>query len=406
MPYGSGVGFLSWLLRGEALTPALDGLAVQGEQFDVTAADVPAGFFGMTSYPSTPALAGRIDRASAMQVPAVKRARDLIAGTLATLPLQLFGPGNVAVVPDWAQSVAQLSTQPERHTPRSVTLARTFEDLLFEGVAWWLITDYGWHTYPTEAVRLDPRTVSMSTEGRLYITRDGNTGQAVQWVEDRDIIRFDSPNDPLLVAGARAIRTCLRLDEAASNMSDGTPPVDYFTPADDIDMPDDDVRAILNGWQEARRKRATGYVPAALKYNISGWSPEQLQLADARQHAVLEIAREAGISPEYLGVSTTSRTYANAQDERRHLIDFTLAGYMRAFEERLSMPDVTPRGYSVRFNLSDFMRSDDQTRMTVAAAGKAANILTEPEARTYFDDTLPAAIEAAPATEDTAHADV
>ncbi len=189
---------------------------------------------------------------------------------------------------------------------------------------------------------------------------------------DSELIHFESPNEPLLVAGARAIRTALMLDDAARRYSEGAPPLDYFTPSDGVDPEDDNVVVeILDAWQTARQTRSTGYVPASLTYNTAGWNPEQLQMADARQHAVLEIARAAGVDAEDLGVSTTSRTYFNAFDRKQARIQDTLRGYMVAVEERLSMGDVTPRGYTAKTNLSDFLRSDDLTRFQSYQTGLA-----------------------------------
>jgi phage portal protein BeeE len=343
--------------------------------FSIDADSIDPAVFGLPTYSSPVAHAARIDRRSAMQVPAVVKSRNLIVSTLGTLPVDLYGP-------DHRRSTSALLEQPERGIPRSVTLARTFEDLLFEGVAWWYITEYGWHTFPTKVRRLNPRSVSVSQEGRVYTTRGGATGHAVEWLEDADLIRFDSPNDALLVTGARAIRTALTLDAAAQRYADGAPPLDYFTPAQDADPADDtEIVEILTAWQTARQSRATGYVPAALQYNVAGWSPEQLQMADARQHAVLEIARVAGVDPEDLGVPTTSRTYFNAQDRKQARIQDTLRAYMVAFEERISMPDVTPRGYTARFNLTDILRSDDLTRFQSYEVGLRVGALTEPEIR-------------------------
>ncbi|HEY0699606.1 MAG TPA: phage portal protein [Micromonospora sp.] len=347
--------------------------------FAVDADSIDPAVFGLSSYAAPTSPAPRIDRRAAIQVPAVKRSRDLIAGTLGSLPLDLYGPGQVEVA-------SALFEQPEANVARSVTLTRLFEDLLFEpgpdgrsGVAWWKVEALGWHGFPVKVRRLDPRHVNVDQHSRkVYV--DG------QHVPDEKLIRFDSPNDALLVAGARAIRTCLGLDSAASEGADGVPPVDYFTPADDADPADDDeIREILKEWQDARRARRTGYVPAALKYNVGGWNPEQLQLAEQRQHAVLEIARTAGVDPEDLGVSTTSRTYQNGETRRRDLLDFTLGGYRQAVQDRLSMPDVSPRGYYARINLDAFLRSDTKTRYEAYEIGLRTGAITEPEIRQLED---------------------
>jgi len=277
---------------------------------------------------------------------------------------------------DGAYGAWSLFDQPERNVPRSVTMTRLFEDLFFEQVAWWDVTEFGFHTYPAYVQRLDPRRVTVDN-GRVYV--DGRERRDAA----RSLIRFDSPNDGILIAGARAIRTCLLLDQAAANMADGVPPADYFTPGEGFDPATTDAEIVdmLNAWQAARRARSTGYVPAALDYHTGGWSPEQLQLADARQHAVLEIARVAGVDPEELGVSTTSRTYSSDWSRRKSFLDFTLGAYLNAVTDRLVMPDVTPRGYVPEIDLDGFLRSDPLARYTAYKAGVEAGALTYPEVR-------------------------
>lgn len=309
----------------------------------------------------------RIDRAQAISVPAVKRVRDLICGTLGALPLQVKDPRRNTVP-------SPLLDQPEFDIARSVTMARTVEDMLFEGRSWWRITQSDYRGYPTSVVRLEPRSVSIIRN--LVVYDSGVTGrtQGSRWeyLQDSEVIRIDSPNEPLLVAGARAIRACLLLDRAVSRYASNPMPLGYFAPADGAVDPDpDEVQDILDAWAEANQTRAWGYVGAALKAQTLQWNPEQLQLAAARDHAALEIARLAGVDPEDLGINTTSRTYQNAEMRRLDLIDFTLKAYVSAIEDRLSMNDVLPGGFRARYDYDGFLRSDTQTRMAVYGAGRA-----------------------------------
>jgi hypothetical protein len=226
-------------------------------------------------------------------------------------------------------------------------------------------------------------------QARTYKTKMGHSGTATRYEEDFDLIRFDSPNDALLVAGARAIRTHIALDKAVNVYSNGGQPLDYFSPADGIDPDQEDLDAALDAWEAARKQHATGYVPASLAYNTAGWNPEQLQLAAARDHASKELATLMGIQAERVNVSTTSRTYANMAQDQQAFITGTLNPYAVAIAERLSMGDVTPRGLVASWRWSEFLRTDDQTRMSIAVQGKTAEVWTTEEARTYFDPALP-----------------
>jgi len=318
----------------------------------------------------------RVNRKEALSVPAVMRARNLIAGTLGTLPLHLHDVRH-------NQVPNGLLDQPEPDVPRSVTMTMTFEDLLFEGIAWWRVTRFAWTDYPADVERVHPSRVGVRPDGSVWI--DG------QRVPDTELIRFDSPNPALLVSAARAIRTCLRLDASASRYAAEPMPTGVFTPTEGADPASDaQIKAVLNDWKAARNASGTAYVPAALKYQPLQWSPADLQLADARNHAVLEIARATGVDPEDLGVSTTSRTYANAETRRLDLLDFTLGAYVNAVQDRLSMNDVTPRGYYARFKFDGFLRSDTLTRYTAYEKGLAVGALTQPEIR-VLEDRPPAA---------------
>lgn len=317
-------------------------------------------------------LAPRITRAEALSVPAVLRARNLIAGSLGALPLHLHAPDR-STVP------SSLLDQPENGVPRSVTMAMTYEDLLFEGIAWWRITKFAWTNYPERVVRLEPGHVHVQPDGRVYV--DG------VWVPDEELIRFDSPNPALLVVGARAIRTCLKLDATAATYADNPMPLDVFTPAEGADpATDSDVQTMLDAWQAARKARASAYVPAAVKREQSmPMTAEQIQLAESRQHAVLEIARLTGVDPEELGVSTTSRSYSNLETDQQKFRAQTLNQYSTAVEERLSMGDVTPRGYYALTAWDAFLRTDTQSRYAAYEVGLRVGAIGEDEVRQLED---------------------
>ncbi|GAB3817449.1 phage portal protein [Kribbella italica] len=312
---------------------------------------------------------GKISRVDALAVPAIKRARDLICGEIGQFPLLLIGPDGKPT--DWA-----LLNQPESGVARSVTMTRTIEDMLLSERAWWKVTHLGWHNRPIEVVRLDAETVTVQPR---YVTYP--EGSALVWPDVPGLVRIDSPNGGLLTAST-AIRTYIALSLLAMQALDGAPPMDWFTPAEGADpADDDDIQDVLDNWQAARRLRRTGYVPTALKYNRDGFNPEQLQMAEAREFAITEIARLTGIDAEELSVSTTSRTYFNSQDRRRQRIESVLGPFMTAVEGRLSMEDVTPRGFKVAFDTSSYLRLDDLAAAQSDEILIRSNVLTPDEGR-------------------------
>jgi hypothetical protein len=333
-------------------------------------------------------IAPRIPRREALQVPAVLRSRNLIAGTLARLPIHLRNKEREIQTP------APFLDQIDPDIPNVVTFAETYEDLLFEGISWWKILAFDWRGYPVQAAHIHPDRVFVS--GMVLPTVNGNGAMAPTsskvyidglQVPDDQVIRFDSPNPALLVHAARAIRTCLTLDSTAARYASDPLPLGYFTPRDGSRPREDEdlIETLLTKWEIARNRRVWGYIGGAWEAKTLQFNAEQIQLSEQRQHAVLEIARAAGIDPEDLGVSTTSRTYQNSEQRRQDLIDFTFAPYVAAIEQRLSMGDVTPRGYEVKVNFDGFLRSDTKSRMEAYKIGVEVGAYTQDEIRELED---------------------
>ena len=325
-------------------------------------------------------LAWGVRRSEALKVPAVLRGRNLICGTLSTLPIHIRDSQKRDAAP------TSLLDQIDPDVPNVVTFASTFEDLLFDGVAWWRVLEVNARGFPSSAEwisgdRVHVGGASMPGERNGTVFVDGRP------VPDNSVIRFDSPNPPVLKEAARAIRTCLMLDQTAAMYADEPMPLGYFSPRDPAqgDADDEVIQAKLDAMGRGAADPGMGVCGGGLDGRKMQFDAEQIQLADQRQHAVLEIARAMGIDPERLGVSTTSRTYKNIEQERQDFIDFTLSHYMVAVEQRLSMRDVLPRGYRAKYNLDGFLRSDTLTRMQAYQIGAPLGVYTEDEMRDLED---------------------
>ncbi len=325
----------------------------------------------------------RAGRDEALSVSSVLRARNLICSP-ATLPL---------VQKDRAFNVARspFLEQIDPDVANVVTLAQTLEDLLFEGISWWQIIQFGADGYPLYAQHKDVGSVSLQppTNGWVSPLPAGHDPRdAVVYVDGSPVpatsmIRFDSPNPGLLRSGGRVIQRALLLDTTSALYANNPRPLDYFTPNEDADpITDDDVVALLKEWELPRRHRTPAYVPAALSYNqVENVTPVDLQLAEQLRAATVAIANATGLDAEDLNVSTTSRTYQNGVDRRQDRINDTFSPYLAALTQRLSMGDVTKRGYTVAFDLDEYLRADPLTRARVYQLAGVTGWLTDDEAR-------------------------
>lgn len=310
----------------------------------------------------------RITRLEALSVPAMIRGRNLIC-SVATLPLLQYNRGGVAVR-------NPLLDQLDPDVPNVVTLSQTIEDLLFESISWWLITAQTPAGYPLAVRHIDVHQVRINHPGR-FIDDPLPSGYdphrvPVVYIDGVEVpatrvIRFDSPNPPVLKHGARALRRAVLIERLAETFAESPRPLDYFTPADGADdVLDTEVEKILSQWRAARRKRGTAWVPRSMKYNsVDSPSPQDLQLVQLQQRAGLDIANMLGVDPEDLGISTTSRTYANNVDRKQDRVNDVLSPYMLAISQRLTMGDITPGGNRVAFDIDDYLKANPKDRWTV-----------------------------------------
>jgi hypothetical protein len=202
-------------------------------------------------------------------------------------------------------------------------------------------------------------------------------------VDGRDMIRFDSPNPPLLVAARRAIRRAALLEMVSEMYSRNPRPLDYFSPGEGADPADDDeIAEILAKWAAARADGSTAYVPHSLEYHsVDVPSPADMQLIGQQARAALDLANAMGIDPEDLGINVTSRTYQNVTDRRIDRINDVTGPYMTAITDRLNMPDVTRRGYTVDYDLTRYLRADPTTAATVSSTLSTLRAITTDEIR-------------------------
>jgi HK97 family phage portal protein len=300
-----------------------------------------------------------VSRHDAMTVPAVARARNLVAGTIASMPLDMFVQDAVT---QELQQVAPFPwvRQPQADTPRSTTLAYTVDSLWFYGRAYWMVTEvYQEDGRPRSFRWVDPLDITFDTDletgliTRYYFRLTPTPRSGVG-----SLIVFTSIDEGLLVRAGQTIRTCIELEKAALEFA-RSPAPSVTLKNTGVDLPADQVQTLLDRWRESRRSTggAVAYLSAALEMETVGFSPKDLAMVEAREFQVAEIARATGLPGVLLGAAMPGMTYQNVQAERRGLVDLALQPYMSSIEERLTMDDVTPRGTSLMFQPNDFLRA-------------------------------------------------
>jgi len=339
---------------------------VYGPQYTVAGYNVPFAY---------------VTRDEAMTIPAVARARNIVAGTLASLPLELYNNrGEEIPKPRWMK-------QPDPHSAYGTMLAWTIDDLIFNGTAYWQVIEvYKEDGRPSafryiNFTRVTPQYNNTSTMIDGYavdgtLVPDGGLGS---------LITFQALDEGVLKRGASTIKTAIALEQAAKRSADEPIPNGILQNTG-IDLPEDQVMSLLARFKAARNTRATAYMTSNLKYEPTQFDNTQLQLVESRKAMQTMVAQMMNV-PAYLLDAETggSLTYNNAEGQKRYLVDFSLRNIITVLENRLSMDDITIMGQHVRFDLDDFLRGNPTERAAFYRDVVPLGILTVDEARAMED---------------------
>jgi len=304
---------------------------------------------------------GPMDRALAMQVPAVARCRNLIAGVISYLPLELYKKSTGAELesPVWLE-------QPDIRQPRSVTISATIDSLIFYGVAYWRVTEvfasdlrparFEWVSNLRVNAQLNPKGTEV-----MYYTVDG---LEVPMSGPGSLITFQGLIQGVLQTAGRTIQSALDIERAAAVASQ-TPMATGYLKNTGADLPEDHVQGLLSTWKASRASRSTAYLTSTLSYESVGFSPKDMMYNEASQYLATQVARAMNVPAYYISADmNNSMTYQNIIDGRKEFVAYSLQPFICAIEDRLSMNDITANGNIVKFNIEEsFLRADTMKRL-------------------------------------------
>lgn len=326
--------------------------------------DAPFGSsYAMGNFGGLNNWASPIDRQLAVSVPAVSQCLQLIKSTIAGIPLSVYSiaSGEEIPAPSWVR-------QPDARAPRSVTIAWTVDSLIMYGQAFWRVESvYADDGRPAsfewiQNSRVTTKITPMTQQVEYYMvdaTRVPDTGVG-------SLVTFQGFDQGLLVKGQRTINTAVQVENAA-NVGMSTPAPTGYLKNSGADLPESNVQAILNAWRNARQNRSTAYLTSTLDYVSSSYSPSEMAYNDAIEELAAQIARLMNVPANMINAEhNRSSTYQNVLDQRKEFLAYTLAPYVNAIEDRLSMDDLTPRSQVVRFSVDEtFLRANPMDRLNV-----------------------------------------
>ncbi len=324
----------------------------------------------------------RISRKDAMSVPSVARARNLICGTVASIPLEYYSKatGEVIAPPRWISQLA-------KNQPSFVTLTWIVDSLLFYGISYLRVTE----RYAEDG---RPSAFEWVANARVTFTTDLEGIMVTQYYIDaapidmNDIITIQGFDEGVLERASRTIQSAIDVERAAAQNSANPQPA-CFLKNSGADLPAAEVSGLLSAWKRARQNNSTAYLTSTLDYSPVAFSPKDMMYNEAVQNLSTQIARAMNVPAYYLSADqNTTMTYANVQDERKQFYALSIEPYVQAIQSRLSMNDISTAGHEVRFAVFDtFLKNDPLVELQVIEKLLTLGMVTPEQAMEMTDLT-------------------
>ena len=324
----------------------------------------------------------RVSRKDAMSVPSVARARNLICGTVASIPLEYYNKrtGEVIAAPRW---INQLS----KNQPSFVTINWIVDSLLFYGVSYLKVVE----RYSEDQ---RPSAFEWIANSRVTFTTDLEGIMITQYYVDaapidmNDIVTIQGLDEGVLERAGKTIQSAIDINKAAS-ISAATPMSSGILRNTGADLPPAEVSGLLAAWKRSRQNNSTAYLTSTLEFQSTQFSPKEMMYVEAIQGLSTELARAMNV-PAYLLSSemNQSMTYSNIQDERKQFYAMSIEPFIQAIQTRLSMSDISTAGHEVRFSVFDtFLKEDPLVELQVIEKLLTLGLITTEQAMEMTDLT-------------------
>lgn len=282
-----------------------------------------------------------LTRSEAMSVPAMARARHLIAGAVAGCPLVAYtGDVRQDPGPSWTYRTDGLVSPWHR-------MLWTVDDLIFHGFSLWSVVR-GTEGDVLAAGRIPRDDWTVDDDGRVIV--HGEPAPAAR------VVLIPGPHEGVLAFAARTLRAASKLERSAARHAANPVPSVELRQTLDVPITNTERDELISQWVAARSNPdtgAVGFTSYGIEAHPLGAVPEQL-LIDGRNAAAVDVARHVSIPAAMLDATSAgaSLTYETTEGRNGQFLDYGVSLYMDAITARLSLDDMIPRGSRVAFDTS------------------------------------------------------
>ena len=292
-----------------------------------------------------------VTREDAMKVPAIVKARALLCGQIAKLPLRAYRGA------ERIEEKAWMYRSDSAFSPHS-RMVWTVDDLIFYGTSLWALKR-GPSGEVTDALRV--ARDRWQIEDDLGIKVDG------EFIADDEVCLIEGPQEGLLSIADTTIDAALDMANAwANRVNSPVPLVELHNTDRAMAMTDDEIDDLIDSWEESRRNGGTAYTPNSIETKIHGQAATDLFI-EGRNASRLDFANFTNVPGALLEGSQaqSTLTYSTQEGKRNEFADFTVDYWIGPIAARLSMDDITPSGERVEFD-TEILKDPQPTEQATA----------------------------------------
>lgn len=290
-------------------------------------------------------------RTEAMSVPAIAKARHVVAPKIASTPLRAFRFTRDPANADDAGTDTRLpdpywTTRTDDGVSPWHRMVWTVDDLIFTGWSLWAARR-GSEGELLACSRITPQRWRFDDNYDVLVDE--------KRVPAASVVLIPGPHEGILTFGRTAIRHARQLLSAAA--AAGQTPSAHLElhNESDVDMTDTEIDALVARWAAARAGEygGVGYTSKNLKL-IEHGSIESALIVDGRNAAAVDCARIVGVAAAMVDATApkASLNYETTQGRGLEHNEYGIEPYADAIAARLSLDDVVPRGQRVRFDIT------------------------------------------------------
>lgn len=319
-----------------------------------------------------------VNESTALALVPVSRAVSVLETAIMNIPVEVYRGNEQITTPAWLEY-----PDIENNVSQSEWLGTTLYNMAVFGNAFWLVRRG--NRGIVNITNIHPTDISVLTDERgiIYYTIGGNT------YSTRDIVHlklWKSPSTSKLIGEGpiqrhkSVLRSALDLHNYADNwFRTAAVPTGALTTTEFLS--EDVAKQNKEAFIASQQERSVAVLSSGLKYESISLNPEQAQFLENQKFINRQIALMFGVPPMYLSMAIEGQgmTYINGNEDRARLYDDGLQQYIVRIQQAIT--DLLPRGQKAEFNLTEFLRPNQNARYNAYATGLSSGFLTVDEVR-------------------------